>query len=197
MDIMQIPLRDLAIVFGVCAAAALTGAIGLLVVAARQIATIDIPRDADFFETLQSIPITVPLALDMLDFVFDSFSAPITWVILELLGLQSLQMITAFEGLIPGTQIIPTMTIAWIISRMIKDRRRPLREALHDYQLQSSEARYAQLRRRRSELLDQYRRQELPSSTMRRDTQDMIEGEYDEEEELYSSSPDDYQDIQP
>jgi len=110
--IQNIQWSDIFLVGGACIAMALVGAIALLVVAARQVAQIEVPEDADFFETLQLIPITVPLALDLLDMAFDVFSAPISWIILEMLGLRALQMITVFEGLIPGTQIIPTLTAA-------------------------------------------------------------------------------------
>ena len=94
------------------------GAIGLLVIAARQMREIDIPPDADFFETLRLIPITIPLALDMLDLVLDVFAAPLSWAILELLGLKALRFVTVTEGLIPGTQAIPTLTLAWVIARL-------------------------------------------------------------------------------
>jgi hypothetical protein len=95
-------------------------AVALLLLAARQLREIDIPEDADFFETMRLIPITVPLALDMLDFVFDILAAPLAWVILEAMGLKALQLVTVTEGLIPGTQPIPTLTAAWIIARATK-----------------------------------------------------------------------------
>ncbi len=113
------------VAFGVCAAIALVGAITLLVIAARQIMEVEVPEDADFFETLRAIPVTVPLALDLLDFAFDFFAAPIAWFVLEMLGLQALQMVTVFEGLIPGTQLIPTMTIAWLMVRAVKRKDKP------------------------------------------------------------------------
>jgi hypothetical protein len=113
------------VAFGVCAAVALVGAITLLVIAAKQIMETEVPEDADFFETLRAVPVTVPLALDLLDFAFDIFAAPISWFILEMLGLQALQMVTVFEGLIPGTQLIPTLTIAWLMARAMKKRERP------------------------------------------------------------------------
>lgn len=174
--------RELLIGFGICAAGALAGAVALLVVASKQIADIEIPEGADFFETLQHLPITVPLALDLLDMAFDVFAAPISWVILELLGLQALQMITLFEGLIPGTQLIPTMTIAWVIARMMKKKpKSELQRSLHEYQLEQR----IQARRRQ---LQSYRRDALPApdlSTPRSSSssdQDVVEGEYFEED---------------
>ena len=95
-------------------------AIGLLVIAASDVREANIPPDADFFETMRLIPITIPLALDMLDLVFDFLAAPISWLILEALGLKALRLVTIAEGLIPGTQIIPTLTVGWIAARMIE-----------------------------------------------------------------------------
>lgn len=178
MDTLTLPtLKEAALILGICAATALIGAIALLVLAARQIADIEIPENADFFETLQHVPITVPLALDLLDMAFDIFAAPISWIILELLGLQALQLITLFEGLIPGTQLIPTLTIAWFIARAMKKKRRSqLQTTLSDYQLESRRARYNQLGRG-SSLADQYRRKALPAPD-----DDFVEGEYFEED---------------
>ena len=117
MDISQIPLRDALIVVAICAAAAIAAAVALLFMAAQQVRDLEIPPDADFFEVMQVIPITIPIALDLLDGALDVFSAPISWVILEMMGLGQLKMITLVESLIPGTQLIPTLTISWIIGR--------------------------------------------------------------------------------
>lgn len=138
MDINSLPLRDVCIGFGVIGIAALAGAIALLVMAARSVRDIQIPEDADFFETMQLIPITIPIALDLLDLALDFLAAPVAWIILDMLGLGALKMITTIEALIPGTQIIPTMTAAWIISRtLIKDRTSGFRTAMHQYQLKT------------------------------------------------------------
>lgn len=171
-------LGTVVLVIGLCIGAALVGAITLLVIAARQIADLEIPDGADFFETLQHIPITVPIALDLLDMAFDVFSAPIAWIVLELLGLQALQLITVFQGLIPGTQLVPTLTIAWTIARMMRKKKRTeLRSALHEYQLTERRSRYAQLRSGRSSLADQVQRKALPGPY-----DDVIDGEYFEED---------------
>ncbi|HEC22289.1 MAG TPA: hypothetical protein ENI95_05160 [Chloroflexi bacterium] len=178
--IQDISLGNVLLVLAVCAGAALVGAIGLLVAAAQQVARIEIPEDADFFETLQLVPITVPLALDLLDMAFDIFSAPISWIILELLGLQALQLITVFEGLLPGTQLIPTMTAAWLLARAMRNRRRqsPLRGVLSDYQQMERQARLGELRRRSVSLADSYRRQPLLPPD------NIVDGEIYEEEEF-------------
>jgi len=182
MDLTGVTWGQVLTVFAICAGASVVGAIALLIIAARQISSLDIPEDADFFETLQIIPITVPLALDLLDLAFDIFAAPIAWIVLELLGLRSLQLITVFEGLIPGTQLIPTMTIAWVLSRTMPPKKRsPLREALADYQQNQLGAG----RLRRAELQDRYRSRSLLPPGER---DDVVEGEYFEE---------DYDDIPP
>ncbi len=134
-SILDIPVEQVLVVVCGLMFAAFVGAVVLLILAAREMADLEIPEDADFFETLQMVPITVPLALDLLDMAFDFFAAPIAWVALELLGLKALQMITVFEGIIPGTQLIPTMTAAWVVSRMMKNKRRTDgRDMLQDYQ---------------------------------------------------------------
>lgn len=181
MDLSSVPdlIRESLLIIVVCMGAALIGAIALLVVAARQIANMDIPEDADFFTTLQHVPITVPLALDLLDMAFDIFAAPISWIVLELLGLQALQMITVFEGLVPGTQLIPTLTIAWFVSKGMKNKKpTKTRSALEQYQLERqrrSEALTAQTRSR----ADSYRRMALPDPFK---DSEIVEGEYYEED---------------
>ncbi len=83
---------------------------------------IKLPPDADFFTALRATPFVVVLILDLLDFSLDFFSAPIAWVLLSRLGLAPLRSVTVFEELIPGTQLIPTMTLAWLLARIINRR---------------------------------------------------------------------------
>jgi len=157
MDINAIPLRDALIVVAVCAAAAIAAAVALLFMAAQQVRDLQIPPDADFFEVMQVIPITVPIALDLLDGALDVFSAPISWIILEMMGLGSLKMITLVESLIPGTQLIPTLTIAWVIGRyFVKDRQSPFRDAMRQVQ-GATEGRYPELDRSSGSRADYYR----------------------------------------
>jgi hypothetical protein len=86
---------------------------------------VTLPAGADFFEALRATPLSVVILLDLLDFTFDIFSAPVSWFILGRLGLKPLRFVTAIEALIPGTEILPTMTIAWFISRYKKNIRLP------------------------------------------------------------------------
>ena len=50
----------------------------------------------------------------------EDFSAPIAWPLLGRLGLTPLRQVTVIEELIPGTQVIPTMTLAWLAARIIR-----------------------------------------------------------------------------
>lgn len=83
---------------------------------------IHLPADADFLVALRATPLAVVILLDLLDFSLDFLSAPLAWTILNYLGLKPLRGITVVESLIPGTQFLPTMTVAWIIARLIGTR---------------------------------------------------------------------------
>jgi hypothetical protein len=90
----------------------------LLALTYRRLKRLRIPPGADFLTTLRHVPLTLVLFLDLLDFGLDFFSAPIAWVILGKLGLQSLRGVTVVEEIIPGTQLLPTMTAAWFAARL-------------------------------------------------------------------------------
>ena len=81
---------------------------------------IQLPPDADFFTAMRVTPLVVVVLLDVLDLTLDFLSAPVAWMLLTRLGLGPLRGVTLVEGLIPGTQIIPTMTLAWIGVRVFK-----------------------------------------------------------------------------
>lgn len=82
-----------------------------------QVRRIHLPPDADFFTALRLTPFSVVVLLDLLDFGLDIFSAPVSWILLGRLGLAPLRGVTVVEELIPGTQLIPTMTLAWLFAR--------------------------------------------------------------------------------
>lgn len=176
MDFSTITWNQVLTIFGICAGASIIGAIALLATSAKQIKNLDIPENADFFTTLQSIPITIPIALDLLDFAFDFFAAPIAWVLLELLGLQALQMITIFEGILPGTQLLPTMTGAWIIARVVGNKRSPSRDAIEDYNLHQIEEK----RQKRLLMQESYKRKPLLGDSKN----DVVDAEYIEEPDV-------------
>jgi hypothetical protein len=81
---------------------------------------IKLSPNADFMTALRATPLVVVIFLDLLDFSLDFFSAPIAWVVLGRLGLAPLRGVTIVEELIPGTQLIPVMTLAWIVARLTK-----------------------------------------------------------------------------
>ncbi|MCB0034463.1 MAG: hypothetical protein KDE51_10610 [Anaerolineales bacterium] len=85
--------------------------------AVRQVRKIDVPKNADFTETLQLVPVSIVVAIDLLDLGLDIFAAPISWLILDRLGLKALRGMAAVEALLPFTQPIPTLTLAWVLVR--------------------------------------------------------------------------------
>ncbi len=102
---------------------ALIIALVLLAIIVIQVRRIHVPPDAGFTETLFYTPLLVVLFLDVLDLALDFLSAPIAWIVLDRLGLKGLRGIATVESLIPFTQPIPTMTMAWIGVRLMgKDR---------------------------------------------------------------------------
>jgi hypothetical protein len=101
-------------------AVSLVLALILFVVVIRQLKRINVPPDAGFSETLLYTPFLVVVFIDLLDLALDILAAPFAWVILDRLGLKALRGVSAVEGLIPFTQPIPTMTLAWIAVRIFK-----------------------------------------------------------------------------
>jgi hypothetical protein len=94
----------------------------LIVWILRSVRRVSLPEDADFFTALRATPLLIVLMLDLLDFSLDFLSAPISWPLLGHLGLTPLRQVTLIEELIPFTQAIPTMTLAWIAARFIRRR---------------------------------------------------------------------------
>ena len=91
----------------------------LLLIIIRLVRRIDVPAGADFTETLLYTPFVVVVTVDLLDFALDVLSAPLSWVILDRLGLKALRGVAAVEGLLPFTQFIPTMTLCWLGARFL------------------------------------------------------------------------------
>ena len=84
----------------------------------RSVTRLRLPDDVTFIEAMRLTPFRVVLFLDLLDFGLDFFSAPISWMMLSRLGLSKLRGATILEAFIPGTQAIPTMSLAWILVRL-------------------------------------------------------------------------------
>ncbi len=85
-----------------------------------QVKKINLSPDADFMTAMRATPLVIVILLDLLDLTFNFMSAPISWVILTYLGLQPLRGVTIVEDILPGTELIPTMTVAWVAARVWK-----------------------------------------------------------------------------
>lgn len=84
----------------------------------RRLKRMDVPPNAGFSETLLYTPLLLVIFIDLLDFALDILAAPFTWAILDRLGLKALRGFAAFEALLPFTQFVPTMTLAWFAARL-------------------------------------------------------------------------------
>jgi hypothetical protein len=111
-------LRDLGIALLILMALGLVAGSLLLALAVVQLRRIQIPPDATFVETLHMIPLVLVLAIDLLDLGLDVLAAPVSWIILDRLGLKALRSLATVEALIPGTQFLPTLTACWIGVRL-------------------------------------------------------------------------------
>jgi hypothetical protein len=146
--INNFPLQDIATFLLIMVGVGLVVAVILAAWVFTVVRRINLPPYADFFETLRHTPFSVVLLLDVLDLALDFFAAPISWVILGKLGLTPLKAVTVIEALVPGTSLLPTMTIAWVVSRLLPDLRIPT-GALENLRRQRGEAQTAETRRRR------------------------------------------------
>lgn len=111
-------LGDLFFWLLVAMAVALTLAVVGLALLWRRIKRLNVPRDAGFFETMRYVPFALVVVLDLLDFGLDIFAAPVSWIVLDRLGLRGLRNKAAIEALIPFTQPIPTFTLGWLGTRL-------------------------------------------------------------------------------
>ena len=116
--LQQLNLTDILYIAGILIIIGLILTILLLAWIVLRIRRINLPPDADPVTALLATPFVVVLVLDLLDFSLDFLSAPFSWTILSYLGLKPLRGVTVIESLIPGTQLIPTMTLAWIFVRI-------------------------------------------------------------------------------
>lgn len=112
-------LQDFVLVLLSVMSVALVLAIILLAIIIVQVRRIHVPPDAGFAETLLYTPFLVVLFLDVLDLSLDFLSAPIAWVVLDRLGLKGLRAVATVESFVPFTQMIPTMTLAWLGVRLM------------------------------------------------------------------------------
>lgn len=119
-------LRWLLIAMGV---ALVISAVGLALLW-RSIKALRIPANAGFFGTLRRVPLVLVVLLDLLDFGLDLFAAPVSWIVLDRLGLKGLRNKAAVEALIPFTQAIPTFTLGWVAARWLELDDEPLTQVI-------------------------------------------------------------------
>ena len=113
------------VILAVVIVASVVGAL-LMIIAVRKVRNLDIPQDANFSETLLYTPFVVVFAIDLLDLGLDFLAAPISWALLDWLGLKALRGVATVEALIPGTQLIPTLTLCWLGVRLFGNRQQAL-----------------------------------------------------------------------
>ena len=86
---------------------------------------INFPADAGPVAALRATPFGVVALLDLLDLSLDFLAAPLAWTLLSYLGLLPLRGVTVLWALIPGTQALPIMTLAWLVVRLGRSRPNP------------------------------------------------------------------------
>lgn len=118
--VFNIDLQQILLVLGVVLVGALALSGVLIAIIVWRVKRIHLPPNADPVTALRRTPLSVVIVLDLLDLSLDFLSAPIAWTLLSYLGLLPLRGAAAIVSLIPGTQFLPTMTVAWFVARMIR-----------------------------------------------------------------------------
>ncbi len=118
---------DLLKVLGIIIVIGLFLSLCLLTWVVVKVRRINLPAGTDFFDALRATPLSVVILLDLLDLSLDIFSAPFAWLLLGKLGLEALRPVAVIKDLIPlpGLEALPTMTIAWGVSRVWKNAHLP------------------------------------------------------------------------
>jgi hypothetical protein len=120
-----VELRDLLAVLAAAVLLTLALAGAVLYLAYRKLRRIRIPADSDFFTTVRAVPLALVVGLDLLDLALDVFSTPITWLLLDRLGLKALRNVATVKAAIPLGDMIPALTLAWLAARFLKLGRPP------------------------------------------------------------------------
>ena len=115
-------LRDFGLVLFAFMAVSFILAVIIFIFVIRGLKRLDVPKNAGFVETLHYTPFMVVVFVDLLDFALDVLAVPFSWAVLDRLGLKALRNIAVFEALLPFTQVIPTMTLAWFAARIFGPR---------------------------------------------------------------------------
>ena|ERR1700687_1383399 len=118
-------LRSLFAAAAVAALLVVTLAAAALYLAYRKLRRIRIASDSDFFTTVRAVPLALVVGLDLLDIGLDVFSTPITWLLLDRLGLKALRNVATIKAVIPIGDMIPALTLAWLAARFFKLGRAP------------------------------------------------------------------------
>jgi hypothetical protein len=113
-------LRDLLYIFLIVIGVGLVLSLVLLVWIIWRVKRINLPPDASPISALLVTPLGVVVLLDLLDLTLDFLAAPLAWTLLSYLGLHPLRGVTMLWVLIPGTQVLPIMSISWIIVRLVR-----------------------------------------------------------------------------
>lgn len=118
-------LRNFIAAVAVVVLVVLALAAAAIYVAYRKLRRIRIAADSDFFTTIRAVPLSLVIGLDLLDLGLDVFSTPITWMLLDRLGLKSLRNIATVKAVVPVLDMIPALTLAWLAARYLKLGRPP------------------------------------------------------------------------
>lgn len=118
-------LRNLIAAVAVAVLIVLALAAAAIYLAYRKLRRIRIAADSDFFTTVRAVPLSLVIGLDLLDLGLDVFSTPITWMLLDRLGLKSLRNIATVKAVVPVLDMIPALTLAWLAARFLKLGRQP------------------------------------------------------------------------
>ncbi len=111
---IAIDTRTLLIAFLTLSGVALAIALILIAWVFIKIRRIRLAPEANTLDALRAAPLSVVIILDLLDFALDVFSAPISWLLLDRLGLKPLRGAAVIKDIIPFTGYIPAMTIGWV-----------------------------------------------------------------------------------
>jgi len=94
----------------------------------KRVKRINLPADAGPITALRATPLAVVVLLDLLDLSLDFLATPLAWTLMSYLGLLPLRGLTALWALIPGTQALPIMTLAWLVVRLGHAKANPPRQ---------------------------------------------------------------------
>jgi|GEM_PF-771695 len=116
----SVNLRSLVVAAAVAALLVVALAAATLYVAYRKLRRIRIASNSDFFTTVRAVPLALVVGLDLLDLGLEVFSTPITWLVLDRLGLKALRNVATIKAVIPIGDMIPALTLAWLAARIFK-----------------------------------------------------------------------------